>query len=79
MKVSTITSRCAVADGLEHARKELLAVFQQLDAVAADPALDYSVSGAHSSISATSGAWSDRCDQGLRGSTTGACTAALRT
>ncbi len=33
----------------------------------------------HNSISAASGAWSDKCDHGCRGSTTGACTAALRT
>ncbi len=61
-----------LADGLEHAREEGLAVFQQLDAVAPVPAV-------HSSTSATSGAWSDRCDQGRRGSTTGACASALRT
>ena len=64
-------------DGLEHAWKKRLAVFEQLDAVAADPAR--TTGRAHSLISATSGAWSDRCDQGFRGSTMGACTAALRT
>jgi hypothetical protein len=70
-------------DGIEHARKELLAVLQQLDAVAADPVVvvvhGIAAHSAHRSMSATSGAWSDRCDHGLRGSTTGACTPALRT
>ncbi|EWS52892.1 hypothetical protein X551_04317 [Methylibium sp. T29] len=61
-------------DGLEHAREVGLAVLQQREAVAVDPAWR-----AHSEISAASGAWSDRCDHGLRGSTMGACTAALRT
>lgn len=69
------------ADRLEHARKELLAVLQQLDAVARDPgiAVAHGWMRLQRSISATSGAWSDRCDQGRRGSTTGACTPALRT
>jgi hypothetical protein len=40
--------------------KELLAVFQQLDAVATDPAVVHG----QRSMFATSGAWSDRCDQG---------------
>ncbi|MNS85720.1 hypothetical protein D3C72_1195940 [compost metagenome] len=73
------------ANRLEHARKEFLAVLQQVDAVAAGPvagALGGVAHGdlaAHRSMSATSGAWSDRCDQGRRGSTTGACAPALRT
>ena len=60
-------------DGAEHGGEELLAVLEQAHAVAVDP-LQF-----HSSICAASGAWSDRCDQGWRGSTIGWCTAALRT
>ena len=60
-------------DGAEHGGEELLAVLEQAHAVAVDPLWR------HSSISAASGAWSDRCDQGWRGSTMGWCTAALRT
>jgi len=52
------------ADRLEHARKEFLAVLQQAQPVAFAPALV-----AHRRISAASAAWSDRCDQGRRCST----------
>ena len=67
-------------DGFEHARKEGLAVLEQLHAIAAGPVVVVvHGNGAQRSMSATSGAWSERCDHGLRGSTTGACTPALRT
>ena len=69
MKVSSSTSRARRGDGLEHARVELLAVLEQPDPVAVRPSAVLT-----GSISAASGAWSDRCDQGRRGSTSGAWT-----
>src|SRR5690606_27264885 len=50
-----------VADTFEHARKELLAVDQQVCIIAFTP------DGSHQKRTSTdSGAWSDRCDQGRR-------------
>jgi hypothetical protein len=66
-----------VGDAGEHAREELLAVLQQGELVARIQRRSMAVSQRW--ISATSGAWSDRCDQGRRGSTTGRCTEQLRT
>ena len=64
MKVSSMTS-CRAGDGLEHAREELLAVLEQRGrGCRCGP-----VACSSGWISAASGAWSDRCDQGLRGST----------
>src|SRR5690606_39298947 len=73
-----------LADGLEHARKELLAVLQQLEMVARHPARGAARplgagGAAHSAISAASGAWSDSRFQGWRGSGSGRCTEAPRT
>ncbi len=65
-----LAGRC---DDFEGARVELLSVLEQPDTVAVDPA------SAHSEISAASGAWSDRWDQGRLGSTSGECARALRT
>jgi len=58
---------------VEHGGKELLAVDEQAQAVAAFPGRF------HRLISAARGAWSDRWDQGRRGNTIGECTCALRT
>ena len=71
MKVSSSTSRCAWRMASNTRGKELLAVLQQPERGCR--AIQRGASSG--SISAASGAWSDRCDQGRRGSTIGACTA----
>jgi len=60
-------------DGLEHRGKEGLAVLQQFDVIDGLPV------GLHTRISAISGAWSDRCDQGRAASTCGSWTSTPRT
>src|SRR3989344_4214207 len=71
-----------LGNGVEHTREELLAVFQQLEVVARNPAgLAWQAESRalHSRISAAKGAWSESLSQGFLGSDSGACTAALRT
>src|SRR5688572_1689365 len=74
-------------DGLEHARKEFLAVFQQPHAIAAAPAGRWGArppqgtgSATASSISmrANRGRWSDRCDHGRIDNTSTRLARALR-
>src|SRR5690606_34203534 len=60
-----------LADGLEHPRKIVLAVDQQLHLIVGTPP-------GHNSTSTASGAWSDRCDQGRRVSTRASLPLALR-
>lgn len=69
-------------NGLEHAGKELLAVFEQLEMVAGHPAgRAWRAEGRafHSRISAARGAWSESLSQGFLGNANGECTVALRT
>ena len=68
-------------DGLEHAGKEVLAIFQQFEVVPRNPAgrARRPEAARHSRISAASGAWSDSLFQGFLGICMGECTAALRT
>ena len=66
-----------LGNGSIDAGEEVFAVFQQLEVVAIGPA--GSSSAFHNTTSAASGAWSDSCRQGIRGSARGLWTAALRT
>ncbi len=70
-----------VGNCIEHAGEEFLAVLQQFEVVARHPAggARCKEGAGHSRISAARGAWSESWSQGLRGSSSGACTAALRT
>jgi hypothetical protein len=76
MKVSTITSRFALAMQANTRGKKPSPFSSRVKSL---PGIQRRSMVLSQWISATSGAWSDRCDQGRRGSTTGRCTEQLRT